>query len=271
MSQYYNYKTALLIMFMSLVAYLILVLGFYYNVNLMGNTPQAARYIVLGIFESILLLPLLLYAVGNGKSLKHAFRIRFVSMRAIGDILMVSIGMFIVLEFFQTMLDSLYGSESFVSNDLRVAYPLNYFILIPVMSIITPIVEESVFRGYFLRIMTRNNLSPFLAIAIQALLFTVVHLSYRNAPVVFAAGMILGFIAYSFHSIIPGIIIHSIFNTLALININMPQIEENIIYSQAYVKWLIIGSGLLFLLLGLISIRKNVRVHRHRKESNKGE
>ena len=271
MSQYYNYRTALLIMFMSLIAYLILILGFYYNDASMGNVPQALRYLVLGVFESFLLLPLLLYVVGNGKSLKHAFRLRFVPMRAFKDVLFISIGMFIVLEFFQYVLELGYGSDLFVNQDLVVKYSLNFFLLIPVVSIVTPIVEEAVFRGYLLRIMTRNKISPVLAIIIQALVFTVVHLSFRNAPVVFAGGLILGFVAYSFHSIVPGIIIHSIFNTLALININMPRIEESIIDGRTYVQWLIIGGGSLLLLSGLISIRKNVRFHRHRKEAIKGE
>jgi membrane protease YdiL (CAAX protease family) len=256
-------------MFMSLIAYLILVLGIYYNDGSMANTPQAVRYIVLGIFESLLLLPLLLYVLGNGKSIKHAFRLRFVSMRALKDILFISIGMFIVLEYFQYVLAGWYGMDSFVSGDLKVLYPLNYFLLIPVFSIITPIVEEFVFRGYFLRVMTRNNVSPALAVIIQALVFTAAHLSFRNAPVVFVAGIILGFLAYSFHSIVPGIIIHSIFNTLALVNINFPRIEENIVYSRSYVQWLIIVGGFLLLTIGLVSVKKNVKVHRHRRDAAK--
>lgn len=271
MSQYYNYRTALLIMFMSLIAYLILVLGIYYNTGSMSNTPQAVRYIVLGVFESLLLLPLLLYVLGNGKSIKHAFRLRFVSMRALKDILFISIGMFIALEYFQYLLGGWYGTDAFVSDELRVLYPLNYFILVPVVAIITPIVEEFVFRGYFLRVMTRNKISPVLAVIIQALVFAAAHLSFKNAPVVFVAGLILGFLAYSFHSIVPGIIIHSIFNSLALVKINMPQIEENIVYGSAYIQWLIIGGGFLLLTIGLLSVRKNVRVHRHRRDAIKGE
>jgi len=271
MSQYYNYRTALLIMFMSVIAYLILVIGFYLNVNLMGNTPQAARYVILGVFESILLVPLLIYVVVNGKHIKHAFRLRFVSMRALRDILFIAIGMFVVLEFFQNIIDALFGHDMHLNNDLLVTYPLNYLIIVPVLSIITPIVEESVFRGYFLRVMTRNDMKPALAIFLQALLFTLVHLSFRNAPAIFIAGLILGFLAYSFHSILPGIIIHSIFNTLALVNINLPHLEENIVFSQAYVKFLIVGGALFLLTIGLVSIKKNVRVHRHRRDSRKGE
>ena len=233
MSQYYNYKTALLILFMSLVAYLILILGFYYNDSFMGNTPQAFRYIIQGLFELLLLVPLFLYVIGNGKSIKHAFRLRPVSIRALRDIVFVAIGMVIFVEFIQYFMNMFIGSEQFVNDDLKVLYPLNYLLLIPVIGIITPVVEEAVFRGYMLRIMLRNKYAPVLAIILQALLFTVVHLSFRNAPAIFVAGIILGYIAYSFYSILPGIIIHSIFNILVLIDINVPQLRENVLYGNS--------------------------------------
>jgi len=270
MSQYYNYKTAMLILFMSLAAFLILVLGFYYNDSLMGNTPQATRYILLGVFELLLLVPLLLYVIGNGKSIKHAFRLRSVSLLALRDILFIAIGMFILVEFIQYLVDLVIGSESFVSEDLKVLYPLNYLLLVPIIAIITPFVEESIFRGYLLRIMLRNKFSPLIAVVLQALLFTVVHLSFRNALAVFVAGIILGYTAYSFYSIIPGIIIHSIFNILVLVNINVPQIRESILYGRAYVPWLILAGGLLLFLFGIINIRKNVHVHRKRREKEEG-
>ncbi|MEA2076598.1 MAG: type II CAAX endopeptidase family protein [Candidatus Marinimicrobia bacterium] len=270
MSQYYNYKTALLILFMSLIAYFILIFGFYYNDALMGNTPQAVRYIILGIFELLLLLPLLLYVIGNGKSVKHAFRLRSVSLIALKDILFIAIGMFIVIEFVQYLLELLYGSEAFINNDLKVLYPLNYLLIISVVAIITPVVEEAVFRGYFLRIMLRNKISPVIAIILQALVFTIAHLSFKSAPAVFLAGIILGYLAYSFYSIIPGIIIHSIFNILVLVNINAPQIRESIIYGRVFAPWVIVIFGLILLILGVVSVQKNVHVHRRRRDAKEG-
>lgn len=266
MSQYYNYRTALLILIMSLVAYLILVLGFYYNDSLMGETPQAARYIILGVFELLLLVPLLIYVIGNGKSVKHAFRLRPISIRALRDILFVAIGMFVLVEFVQYLVDLIIGSEHFISDDLKVLYPLNYLLIVPVVAIITPLVEESVFRGYLLRIMFRNKFSPVLAIVLQALLFTVAHLSFRNAPAVFVAGVILGYMAYSFYSIFPGIIIHSIFNILVLIDINAPQIRENVMYGKTFVPWLIFAGGTILFIIGIVNIRKNVYVQRKRRD-----
>ncbi len=266
MSQYYNYKTALLILLMSLVAYLILVLGFYYNDSLMGNTPQATRFIIQGIFECVLLLPLLLYVIGNGKSVKHAFRLRAISLRALRDIVFVAVGMIILVEFIQYIMDVIVGNEHFINDDLKVLYPLNYLLIVPVVGIIVPIVEEGVFRGYLLRIMLRNKFSPIFAIVLQALLFTVAHLSFQNAPAIFVAGIILGYIAYSFYSILPGIIIHSIFNILVLIDINVPQLRESILYGNPVVPWLIFAAGNLLLIIGLVNIHKNVQVHRKRRD-----
>jgi len=255
---------------MSLVAYLILILGFYYNNSFMGNTPQAVRYIIQGLFELLLLVPVLLYVIGNGKSIKHAFRLRSVSIRALGDIVFVAIGMVILIEFIQYLMDMLIGSEQFINDDLKVLYPLNYLLILPVIGIITPVVEEAVFRGYLLRIMLRNKYAPVFAIILQALLFTVVHLSFSNAPAIFAAGIILGYIAYSFYSILPGIIIHSIFNILVLIDINVPQLREKVLYGNLFVPWLILAGGTLLLIIGMLKIHKNVHVKRKRKDGEEG-
>ncbi|MCF7833575.1 MAG: CPBP family intramembrane metalloprotease [Candidatus Marinimicrobia bacterium] len=266
MSQYYNYRTGALIVLMSMIAFISLVMGLYFNESIMGNTPQAVRYIILGLFEIMLLLPLFLYVIGNGKSIKHAFRLKPISFRALRDILLVAVGMFIVLEVLQFFLDALWGSEVMTSQDMKVSYPLNYLIIVLVVGIITPVVEESLFRGYLLRIMLRSKYTPLTAIILQAVLFSVIHLSLRNAPTILIAGIILGFIAYSFYSIIPGIIIHSIFNILVLININVPKISEKILYGPAYIPWLIALVGLLLLIAGLVNIKRNVRVQRTRRD-----
>jgi len=266
MSQYYNYRTGALIVLMSMIAFMSLFMGLYYNDAIMGGTPQAVKYIIMGLFEILLLLPLFLYVIGNGKSIKHAFRLRPISWRAIRDILFVSVGMFVVLEVLQFFLDALWGSDMLADQNLKVSYPLNYLIIVVVAGMITPIVEEFLFRGYLLRVMLRSKYAPITAIVVQAVLFTVIHMSFRNAPVIFLAGVILGFIAYSFYSIVPGIIIHSIFNILVLVKINVPKISEVILYGPVYLPWLIALAGLLLLIIGLINIKRNVRVNRTRRD-----
>ena len=117
-----------------------------------------------------------------------------------------------------------------------------------------------------LRVMLRSKFSPTLAILIPAALFAVVHINFQTPPTVFLAGIILGFMAYSFYSIIPGIILHSVFNILVLIDINVPDVRESIVYGHPLITWAIFLVGTILLIIGIVSIRKNVHVHRRRKE-----
>lgn len=270
MSQYYNYKTAMFIFFMSLIAYLVLMVTFYYNDDMMGNTPQALRFIILGVFESMLLVPLLLYVIGNKKSIKHSFRIRPVASGAFRDIVFVAVGMFFLVELINMATGALFNYTPSFPSHLKAIYPLNFILIFIVSVIITPIVEEAVFRGYLLRVMLRNKYSPFVAIILSSLLFTFSHLSYWNAPAIFTAGLILGFIAYTFYSIVPAIIIHAIFNLMVLIDINIPQIRENILYAKSFVAWAIMIGGIIILATGLLNIKQNVRVHRRRRHDKGG-
>ncbi|MBW6458300.1 MAG: CPBP family intramembrane metalloprotease [FCB group bacterium] len=271
MSQYYNYKTALLIFFMSLIGYLILLIGFYNNDALMGETPQALRYVVLGLSQLLLLLPLFFYVIGNKKSVRHAFRVRPVSGRAFLDILMIAVGMFFLLELTRILGGILFRTELPGPESLKVIYPLNFILIFFISVVITPIVEEAVFRGYLLRVMLRSKYSPLLAVTLSALLFMLAHLDYWNAPGIFLAGLILGFVAYSFYSIIPCIIIHAVFNAMVLIDINLPQIRDSIFYAKSYVAWVIMAGGIFMLLLGLLNVRMKVHVHRKRRTLKEGD
>jgi membrane protease YdiL (CAAX protease family) len=270
MSRYYNYKTGMLIFLMSLIAFIVLMLTFYYNEAMMGNTPQAWRYIILGGFEAMLLLPLVLYVIGNKKSLKHTFRIRPLPQGSFRDILFTAIGMFFLAELVNIAMRGIFHVDPAAGEHLRVLYPLNFVLLFIVTVVVTPVVEEAVFRGYLLRVMLRNKYRPFLAILLSSLIFTFSHLSYWNAPAVFLAGMILGYVAYKFYSIIPCIIIHAVFNLMVLIDINIPQIRENILYAKSFVVWVVMAGGILMLLMGLLNIRQNIHIHRKRRHEKEG-
>ena len=270
MSRYYNYQIALLILLMSLIAYLILITGFYYNDTIMGNTPQALRYIILGIFELLLLVPLLLYVLGNKKSIKHSFRVRPISILAIRDIIFVAVGMFFLVELIDIFSESVFQFTRDPQTDLKVLYPMNFILIFIVSGLITPIVEEAIFRGYLLRVMLRSKYSVVAAIIVTSLVFMLSHLTFAHAPAIFIAGLILGFISYSFYSIIPCIIIHSIFNVMVLIDINFPQIRENVMYAKSFVPWAIMIGGIIILVIGMVNIKRKIRVNRKRRHDEEG-
>lgn len=78
--------------------------------------------------------------------------------------------------------------------------------------ILAPIGEELLFRGLLYNLSKKILLFP-LAIVFQAFMFGAYHGNLIQGIYAFAMGLVLGFIAYKFDSIIPCIFIHIIINT----------------------------------------------------------
>lgn len=96
-----------------------------------------------------------------------------------------------------------------------------------VIGLLAPLVEEVVFRGAVLRVLL-EKLTPWKAIAVSALLFSLVHGNPAQMPYAFIGGMLLGWMYWRTGSIIPGMVYHWVNNSAAYIVSNM--------YQQADVK-----------------------------------
>lgn len=129
--------------------------------------------------------------------------------------------------------------------------PLGYVVI----GILAPFAEEVVFRGAILRKllgMMPNN-RHWIAIAISALLFGIVHFNMAQGSHAFLIGLLLGWMYYRTGSIIPGIVFHWINNTISYILVNlMPQCADgNLIDlfngNERMVAFAIVFSLLIFL------------------------
>ncbi|MBO4659178.1 MAG: CPBP family intramembrane metalloprotease [Prevotella sp.] len=93
--------------------------------------------------------------------------------------------------------------------------------------IFAPLVEEVVFRGAILRALLQGMNSHWAAIAVSAFLFALVHLNPAQMPHAFCLGLLLGWMYYRTGSIIPGIMVHWVNNTLAYAVYNIfPNAED---------------------------------------------
>lgn len=115
-----------------------------------------------------------------------------------------------------------------------------------VVCIFAPIVEEVVFRGAILRVLLEGTKGAeasrvkedgvpqkegayrhWVAIAISALLFALVHGNPAQMPHAFCIGLLLGWMFYRTGSIIPGIMLHWVNNTLSYVVYNLfPQYQD---------------------------------------------
>lgn len=103
--------------------------------------------------------------------------------------------------------------------------PLGYL----AVGIFAPVVEEMVFRGAVLRTLVDmfNRQWHWVAIVLSALLFGVIHMNLAQGLHAFVIGLLLGWMYYRTSSIIPGILLHWINNSVAYLMFHlMPQMAD---------------------------------------------
>ena len=94
--------------------------------------------------------------------------------------------------------------------------------------IFAPLVEELVFRGAILRVLLDAMRSHWVAIVLSALIFSIIHFNPIQMPHAFFLGLLLGWMYYRTGSIIPGIMLHWVNNSVAYAVYNIfPQYHDS--------------------------------------------
>lgn len=88
------------------------------------------------------------------------------------------------------------------------------------IGLLAPVCEELVFRGAVLRALLRWTPRHWLAIAISALLFALIHANPIQMPHAFLVGLLLGWLYYRTDSIVPSIVYHWVNNSIAYVVYN---------------------------------------------------
>ena len=90
-----------------------------------------------------------------------------------------------------------------------------------VVGLLAPLVEEMVFRGAILRSLLKWSSNHWLAIAISAGLFALSHFNPAQMPHAFLVGLLLGWMYYRTDSIVPGVVLHWVNNSIAYAVFNL--------------------------------------------------
>lgn len=89
----------------------------------------------------------------------------------------------------------------------------NYGVLWFIATIVLPpLVEEAGFRGLALTYFRRAGVPFVVANIAQALAFGLFHMNLLQGTYTFFAGLLLGFVAYRYRSLVPAIIMHALYN-----------------------------------------------------------
>ena len=122
---------------------------------------------------------------------------------------MVAVGMLVPSQWLQERLDLPNWAEDMFEG--LIANPWGYV----VVGLMAPFVEELVMRGAVLRALLKWNENHWVGIAISAVLFSLIHANPAQMPHAFLAGLLLGWLYYRTDSIIPGVMVHWVNNSVA--------------------------------------------------------
>lgn len=127
-------------------------------------------------------------------------------------LLLISIGCQLVISAFMELVlpyfEKLAQDYSELIDEILLGNPILVFVSTVILA---PVSEELIFRGVILKKALR--FAPFLAANIaQALLFGIFHLNIVQGVYALGVGLVLGFVAYRYQSIICSILLHMFFN-----------------------------------------------------------
>ncbi|WP_142829728.1 CPBP family intramembrane glutamic endopeptidase [Planococcus soli] len=127
-------------------------------------------------------------------------------------LIIVSIGLVVGMSFIGV------GTENSKTESLQSQMTLlNFAIGFVSAVIISPIYEEIFYRGFLYRFFS-SRYGVLSGMLISSLIFTVVHIpTFNTLPVNFVSGLIFSWVYQKTGSIIPSILIHGIFNGIAVI------------------------------------------------------
>lgn len=111
-------------------------------------------------------------------------------------------------------------------EDLRPTTGAAFAVIFLGLCVLVPLAEELVFRGYVQQIFTRN-MGPVAGFLLAGLVFGAVHLNAHLLVSISFFGVFLSFVFYATGNLTYTIIAHSLFNTIALLQLTfMPQTAE---------------------------------------------
>lgn len=155
----------------------------------------------------------------------------------------------------------------------NMAWLFNQLMLKPwgfaVIAVLVPVAEEMVFRGAILRtLLSHDTLAKhhWLAIAFSALLFAVAHGNMAQIPHAFLMGLLLGWMYYRTRSLVPGLVVHFVNNSVAFIICRlMPGMEDarliDLLQGNHVQEALYVGFSLLVFLPALYQLHSRFPRH----------
>jgi membrane protease YdiL (CAAX protease family) len=162
-----------------------------------------------------ILLPLLVFVIKNKIDIKNTFRLNPIPIKTLAYTIIIAfcawlVGQYVTIIAYH-IYSILFGEPT---NDIGYLIPKNWAVGIFFIALTPAVIEELVFRGVVLK--AYENRGTIKAIFFSAFLFSILHLDILRVPGPLIIGIVSGYLVIKTNSIIPGMVIHFLFNGISI-------------------------------------------------------
>ena len=206
------------------------------------------------IGEAFMPVPIILWVRRIGNNFKSSFRFRSVSISSVLAAIPLGLGLTIIIDELDRIAQMIYPvPEDFVriQDFMRIDSLSSALLIIGVVVLIAPLLEEMIFRGFFQRILEYRLKDVTKAVLFSALTFAVVHFNPWWVVQIYLIGLFFGYVAWRTNSIWIPFLLHALNNGISVWFANMNQEDLAGFGWHGHTPPLLLLAGVVLFYLGL--------------------
>ena len=228
------------------------------------SPQQFYTFISFIIGQGFMLVPLLWFLKSKKEPIVERLRLKPIKINLVTATVCLSMGIIIISDELDRIIQAFLPAPDYIldlNGLLRPDTFIGFILLFIAVSIIAPLGEELIFRGFFQQVLEKHWKDVTRAILVTALFFAMIHMNPYWFLQIYILGVILGFLAWKTKSVIPSLILHSMNNTMAMF-FSFVDIEKNSFYIfHGHVQPWVILLALYLLISGFQGISENRNQH----------
>ncbi|PIS30077.1 MAG: hypothetical protein COT43_02630, partial [Candidatus Marinimicrobia bacterium CG08_land_8_20_14_0_20_45_22] len=184
-------------------------------VYLMQAKQELDTQLLLLIAELFLPIPIIYWAKRMRTSLGELLRIRAVTPSSLLAAVFVAIGLTVIIDELDRLIQivlPLPENIIQIGEMMKVTNWQSAFLVIGIVVLATPLIEEVMFRGFFQRILEYRQGDITKSVLISAMVFAMIHFNPWWIVQIYMMGLFMGYMAWRTNSIWPSFVLHAINN-----------------------------------------------------------
>jgi len=208
-------------------------------------------FIFLG--EILIIIPPVIYAYRKEYNLRELFRWSQVPITALFWAFLAGLGISILVDEMDRLFSIFVSPPDWLTQSMdlfRITSFTDFLLLVGGVSVIAPIAEEIMFRGFLQTSLEYREQDATKAILITALAFAIIHMNSYWVVQIYLFGVALSYFSWRTQSIFPGMIVHMTINGFSILLTNLTFHDQMGWYQMGeHVSpvWLVFGAGAFYI------------------------